>query len=158
MTDQEAWGVIALLRAGSVAQQLEDDRLRLWHAHVLPLPLDRTMAAARRWIVAPSDKPKFLSALDDVLTALNVPGEARDELMLAAVEGSEVHPGVRGWVRVERGAPLPEDVLHLRWLLGRPDPPALPAGPPIGAEQRAELAGRLKGLASGLTGGSAVEW
>lgn len=155
MTKDEAWGVIALLRAGSVAQQLDDDRLNLWHAHVLPLAYDRAMAAARRWIVAPSASPKFLSSLDDVLTALGVPAAARDAVALAAEQGGEVHPAVEGWVHVPSGQPLPPGVLHLRWLLGRPDPPALPAGPIVGDAERRALKDRLLTLAKGLGG---VEW
>ena len=160
MTEQQAWTVIAVLRAGAAAQELDDERLKLWHKHLAPLPYERTLAAARRWIVAPGadGRPKFLSSLDDVLTAVEVPAEARDLVSEAASSGGEAYPALEGWVCVPDGAPVPPGVEALRRIVAAHDAgakrAALPAGPVVGAEQRASLLARLRGYAGALRGGS----
>jgi hypothetical protein len=155
--DREAWMVLALLRAGSVPQQIADESIKdVWHPHVRALPYDRTMAAARRWIVAPNPdgKPKYLSTLDDVLTALEVPADARHLVAEAAWSNGEVYPAVEGWICVPHGAVPPAGVARLAALRAETERDAkrlsLPAERVIDAEKKAGMLARLAGAARRL--------
>jgi hypothetical protein len=146
MRDGQAWEIVAVLKVGSVAQDLSDERLQFWHKHILPLPYETTLVHVRRWAVAAGDGPKFLSSIDDVLTACGVPGDARELVAEAAWEGGTVWPALEGWVRVDGQEP-PEGYRRLR-AMQQSETPALPDP----NEERISVKGRVAALAAALRG------
>lgn len=162
MTADQVAEVYGLLRAGAIQQELDDEHAKVMMLHLRPLPYERTLASVRRYIASPNPsgpRPKFLSSVDDLLTACDVPWspdprlDARRLVARAAYEGGEVHPDLRaeaGWSLVPRGALAPTGVLEARAVaaetaqLPPPSRPALPSGDlrPV-ADVLRSLAGRL---------------
>ncbi|HYE90175.1 MAG TPA: hypothetical protein VEA38_04100, partial [Terriglobales bacterium] len=137
MTTQQVEAVMLELRSGVIPQDLPDETLKTMSLHVRPLPFERTLAAVRRYVATPNldGRPKFVSSVDELLTACEIPTKARGLVTLAAYDGGECWPDLRetsGWSYVARGAEPPQGVLEYRAVsagaLAEPERPALPAG------------------------------
>lgn len=138
--------LLALLITAFPNQRIEQPTQRLYLAHLAALPADRAERAIRELIVGAT----FLPAIAEIVRACGVHDEATRQLAEAVRVGKPLVPdlaSMTGWAVGEAARPIPPPV---------DEKPALPAGPPISAEQRLQLREMTRAFANGhrVGGGS----